>query len=260
MTISFGKSNDVVGLEDAIASGQAQGQLTPDDNWSDVQRAAFAAVAGSCGFTDTDKDGTYVYDGTTKAELTPEVLEAAMTKAANDVVVEQAVEAQSGADDVQELSDTVDQAVVAKDVNDQLPLFDDPTGMVSPIIGDAKDKVGKELESAINAAPAAAQSGVDAVSASAQETHETAESVEAAGYGLTEETHASVDGADQAIKEAQGAQSEISATVEVGLNKSKNIGSVMTESLFKLQVSSLQLLSEQLNELKKITGEAQKTP
>jgi hypothetical protein len=66
MSFTFGEPADLTGLENALAWGQGQGQLAGDDNWSDVQRAAFAAIAGSFGFTDANQDGSYEYDGITK--------------------------------------------------------------------------------------------------------------------------------------------------------------------------------------------------
>ena len=215
MTFSFSKPNDLTGLENAMAWGQGQGQLTADGNWSDVQRAAFAAIAASFGYTDANHDGTYEYDGKTKGptgDAEHKLVGDALTEAANGVVVGSAATATKYTKSLKALDKVVDTLAA----NHASPGFSLP--QVAPLIDGLFDSTEQEVranaqETAQSDAALAAETR-KAVEDAAQVANDDAAQLTEAGYDLTPEAHAAVTAAGTASEEVKGYASHISTTVK----------------------------------------------
>ena len=213
MTLTFDANNDASGLQAAIAYGREQGSITVDDNWSEIQKKAFAALSSSLGFSDPEHDGSYKYDGVTKTEVTPEALQMATNEAANDLVAKGAEEAQQHADSVARLDGVVDTAAHANSLAG-VPTLGDPSGLVEPAFQNAKADTHSKLLSAVQKAPEAAQAGVEVVKAAAKKTHDAATSLEDAGYKLKPEAGTLLAQADQSSTHASEHAANIQKKVE----------------------------------------------
>ena len=205
MSFTFDKPTDLTGLGNALASGQGQGQLEADGNWSDVQRAAFAALAGSFGFTDANQDGSYEYDGKTKGPTGDEkrkLVEDALNTAANAPAVDAAESAKDDANRVDQAGEDIGQFLEMQQVFTLIPLDPVMAAIFTPLI----EQVNAEFQGAAQATVDTTTSVVQGVQDLADQADTSVAQAKEAGYSVEEGKKAAAAADDSA--EAAGTAAE----------------------------------------------------
>ena len=207
MTFSFGKPKDLSGVEGAIDWMQEHGAGRVDQGWSDVQGAAFAAIAASFGLTDADGDGKYEYDGKTQGPTGEEynnLLEDALNTAANDLVVDQAEEAQTDVETLSEKADILTDAVVGQHQTDlaSQTTFSSSQVDVNAALAPAVAEVAADIDRLATDLSGQIDFLLNDAEAAAKQAHDSVDEAKKAGYSVEEGEKAAAD-ADQAVLDAR---------------------------------------------------------